>query len=137
MSNTLALDVGTVRVGTAIARSDVAIALPLVTLERAAENFWHDLKDLVHANDISELVVGLPRGLDGQETAQTESVQTFGRELEKRFGLPIIWQDEALTSVKAESILRAQGKPYKKADIDAVAASLILTDYLETHKVFR
>lgn len=132
MSNTLALDIGERRVGVALARGDIQIAVPLTTLLRWSDEFWDDLKDAILKNDISHLVLGLPRGLDGQETAQTKATQAFGAELASKFDLPITWQDEALTSVKAESILRAQGKPYNKGDIDALAASLILTDYLET-----
>ena len=45
----------------------------------------------------------------------------------------IVYQDESLTSVMAEEKLKSSGKPYEKADIDALAAALILQDYLETH----
>lgn len=135
MSNTLALDVGDTRVGIALARGDIRIAIPHTTLQRKSEDFWDELRDIVAKNDVTELVVGLPRGLDGQETDQTRSAREFGDELATRLNLPITWQDEALTSVKAEGILRSQGKHYGKSEIDALAASLILTDYLETHKV--
>jgi putative Holliday junction resolvase len=135
MSSVLALDVGHVRVGVAQARSDLRMAIPLTTLARNDDDFWSQLQQLLTQNEVSEIVIGLPRGLDGQETDQTRAVQAFGSELTGKINLPIIWQDEALTSVKAESILRSQGKPYKKGDIDALAASLILTDYLETHRL--
>lgn len=132
MTSTLALDVGEKRVGVAIAHGDVRIALPMTTLERQADDFWEDLLELIAKQDVGQLVIGLPRGLDGQETDQTRAALAFGDELAEKTDISITWQDEALTSIKAESILRSQGKPYKKADIDALAASLILTDYLET-----
>lgn len=135
MSNTLALDIGDERVGVALAHGDVRIAVPQATLQRKAPDFWQQLQEIIAKNNIAELVLGLPRGLDGQETAQTQSARAFGDELAAITDLQIHWQDEALTSVKAEGILRAQGKPYQKGDIDALAASLILTDYLETNKV--
>lgn len=132
MSSTLALDVGEKRVGVAIAHGDVRIALPMTALARQDDDFWEGLLEVIAKNDIGQLVIGLPRGLDGQETDQTRAAQAFGEELAQKTDIPLVWQDEALTSIKAESILRSQGKPYAKGDIDALAASLILTDYLET-----
>lgn len=134
-NNTLALDIGEKRVGVALARSDIQIAMPLTTLQMQSDDFWAELQDVVTKNEVGQLVLGLPRGLDGQGTDQTRAAQAFGVELASKIGLPVIWQDEALTSVKAESILKSQGKPYQKGDIDALAASLILTDYLETHRL--
>jgi putative Holliday junction resolvase len=134
-SNVIALDVGEQRVGVAIAREGLSVALPLVTLGRTAANFWIELLQIVKQNNISKIVVGLPRGLDGQETAQTMAARTFGDQLKQQTELPIIWQDEAVTSVQAEALLKQQGKPYGKGDIDAVAASLILQDYLNSQKV--
>lgn len=133
-NNVLALDVGEKRVGVALARAGLSVALPLVTLERQAADFWHQLLQTMKQNDVTELVIGLPRGLEGQETAQTVSAQAFGQELSSQTDVPIHWQDEALTSVKAEEILKNSGKPYEKGNIDALAASLILADYLETHR---
>ena len=48
--------------------------------------------------------------------------------------VPIAWQDEALTSVKAKETLQATQKPYNKADVDALAASYILADYIQEAK---
>ena len=80
-------------------------------------------------------MVGLPRGLDGQRTAQTEEVEAFARGLGERFGLPVHMQDEAVTSKQAEAELEARGKPYGKGDIDALAATYILQDWLATQEV--
>ena len=134
-SNIVALDVGEQRVGVAIARDGLQVALPLTTLDRQAADFWETLAALLKEHHVSEVVIGLPRGLDGQESAQTAAAQAFGTELSAQTETSIHWQDEALTSVKAEAILKQQGKPYAKSDIDTLAASLILTDYLETRQV--
>lgn len=134
-NNLLALDVGEKRVGVALARADVRVPVVLETLERQASDFWQKLASVIKQHDIEEVVIGLPRGLDGQETAQTAHVQAFAREFASKFSQPFIYQDEALTSVQAENILSAGGKQYAKTDIDALAASLILSDYLETEKV--
>ena len=134
-SNLLALDVGDERVGIALARADVRIPVPVATLLRSEPAFWEQLSDIVSRHDVSQLILGLPRGLDGQETAQTAATRVFSDELARRTGLPIQWQDEALTSVKAEDMLKNTGKPYSKSDIDALAACYILSDYMETLKV--
>ena len=131
-SNILALDIGEKRVGVALARSQVRVPVALETLERQAVDFWELLQKLLKDHEIDEIVLGLPRGLEGQETAQTKYVQDFAKELANHSSLPVHWQDEALTSVQSENILSKSGKSYEKADIDAVAASLILSDYLQS-----
>ena len=79
---------------------------------------------------MTQLVIGLPRGLEGQTTPQTEATQTFGSSLAEQLKLPVNWQDEALTSAQAEAELKARGKPYTKEAIDALSATYILEDYL-------
>lgn len=130
-SNTLGLDVGEKRVGIALLRRSPRIPVALTTLERQAEDFWQQLTKIIQDNQIEQLVIGLPRGLNGQETDQTLAAQKFATELQKQIHLPLVWQDEAVTSIQAEEALKASGKPYEKADIDATAAQLILSDYLE------
>jgi putative Holliday junction resolvase len=126
----LALDVGAVRIGVALASSTARIASPLTTLDATADVQQH-LAQIINSEMVSAIVVGLPRGLDGQETAQTATIRDFAGSL-KHFGLPIHLQDEALTSRKAKDELESRGKPYAKADVDALAATYILEDYLAT-----
>jgi putative Holliday junction resolvase len=128
--NILALDVGERRIGVAVAGSEAKLARPLTTLLNT-DKFFDELAKIVQQEDIGRLVVGLPRGLEGQTTAQTETVQGFAKELENRLGLPVHLQDEALTSVQAEAELKQRRKPSVKGDIDALAATLILEDYLQ------
>ena len=125
----LALDVGEKRVGVAIANQEIRLARPLITLLHDA-HFWDKLAALIEEYNVVAIAVGLPRGLDGQETAQTRYTASFISELRGRFDGPVQAQDEATTSVKAEVELRARGKPYEKSDIDALAATYILEDYL-------
>lgn len=130
-SNALGLDVGAVRIGVALATRELSVARPLKTLAHQAADFWTEFDTLCDVHDIDTVVLGLPRGLDGQETAQTAATRAFGEELGIHAPqLRIVWQDEALTSVKAEDALRQNGKPYTKGDIDALAASYILADYV-------
>lgn len=124
----LGLDVGEQRIGLAIARAGSQLPVPLLTLPNN-ETFLSRLETIIHDEDVEILVVGLPRGLDGQETRQTSNVRNFSTNLEQ-FNLPISFQDEALTSYHADLELRARHKPYTKADIDALSATYILEDYM-------
>ena len=79
------------------------------------------------------VVVGLPRGLDGHDTAQTLAVRRFTDDtIWRKLHIEAVFQDEAGTSSVAEDRLKEAGKPYAKADIDAEAATIILQDYLDT-----
>lgn len=130
----LALDVGGRRIGVALASTAARIAAPLTTLDReASQDIQADIAKLVSEHQIATVVVGLPRGMGGQETAQTAAIRAFVSELEKKLEVPVVLQDEAGTSLQAEDNLKALGKPYSKADIDASAAAIILNDYLQAY----
>jgi putative Holliday junction resolvase len=128
-NNTMALDVGAQRIGVAVANAIARLPHPLITLTHD-ENIWSGIEALVGREEIGTIVVGLPRNLNGDDTKQTMSARNFASELSERCGLPIHLQDEALTSRKAESELNKRGRPYTKGDIDALAATYILEDYL-------
>lgn len=132
VNNILALDVGGARIGVAVASSIARIAHPLATLSVSPSTI-DDLRQIVKDEQIDILVVGLPRNLSGEQTGQTTAVQHFARQLEE-LDLPINFQDEAVTSAKAEAELVSRGKPYSKGDIDALAATYILEDFLLTYK---
>src|ERR1019366_4783497 len=117
----MALDVGERRIGIALADSQTRLPKALKTLERSP-NFVNDMKDLIDDNRTSLLVIGLPRGLDGQTTDQTRKTEAFVADFQQDIKLPIHWQDEALTSKQAEAELNKRGKPYVKGDVDALAA---------------
>ena len=125
----LALDIGEKRIGVAQADSEVRIAFPLFTLD-ADELFIKRFREIVAEKQPSLLVVGYPRNQQGEPTAQTREVERATDEL-KFFGVPIVFQDESLTSVLAEDYLKRHNRTYTKADIDAHAAAIILSDYLE------
>lgn len=133
-SNALALDVGEVRVGVAVAEHGLGIARPLTTLAND-ETLVTKIQELLNVHNIKTVVVGLPRGLDGQDTQQSKKVEQFASQLEKLLNTEIHLQDEALTSVRAKETLAHSGKPFTKEDVDAVAASLILSDYMDEVRV--
>ena len=129
MSSILGLDIGEKRVGVAIADAPVFLAHPLATIETA--ELQEVLETLFRERDIEKIVVGYPRNQSGEATAQTGFAQAVMQKLQIPKGVHTVWQDESLTSVKAEAELAQRGRPYQKADIDALAATYILEDYLK------
>lgn len=85
------------------------------------------------ADGLSTIVVGLPRRLDGSDNDQTPIVRVFAAGLARASGLPVILQDERLTSREAESRLALRERDWRKrkAKLDAAAAAIILQDYLD------
>jgi putative Holliday junction resolvase len=131
----VALDVGTRRIGVAVANNIARIARPLTTITNE-EGVMLTIRQLLDAEDACAVVVGLPRGLDGQETQQTALVEQFVGKMKEIVHLPVYFQDEALTSRKAEAELDSRHKPYQKGEIDALAAAYILEDFLQDHSEY-
>ena len=127
----IALDVGEKRIGVALADTSVRIAVARDTISVDGTQLQQIAK-IVEQEGVQTVVVGYPRNQSGESTQQTQYVEQFAAQLEPIVPT-VVFQDESLTSVKAEELLKAQKKPYAKGDIDALAASLILQDYLESH----
>lgn len=127
----IGLDVGEKRIGVAVADTGVRIAIALETVQ-ADGNEIQSIAELVLKEGADTLVLGYPRNQAGEATTQTEYVEKFAQRLEP-LEIPIVFQDESLTSVMAEQRLKSYGKPYVKEDIDAQAATIILQDYLEAN----
>lgn len=128
----VALDIGERRIGVAVANTAARLAAPLTTVEHNSR-VMEELVRILQRQQAIAVVVGLPRGLSGQHTAQTTAVEAFVLQLRQYIDLPIYWQDEALTSKQAEVELQSRHKPFTKADIDALAANYILEDFLKEH----
>lgn len=126
-----ALDVGDKRIGVSLATLVARLPQPHGVIANN-EQAYSNVKKLIEEHNVSLLVIGLPRGLDGQETAQTEQVRQFVDQLKKMVDLPIHWQDEALTSRQAHAELEQKGL-YNKEAVDALAATYILSDFFAQH----
>ena len=125
----LGLDVGTVRIGVAIADTAVRIAVPHDYVEVNGDEI-ETIAELVTRNEVDTIVVGYPRNQSGEPTNQTTFVEEFADKLVD-FDATVVFQDESLTSVIAEQRLTSRRKPYTKGDIDSEAAAIILQDYME------
>lgn len=136
MSRILAVDFGARRIGIALSDPTRTIASPLTTLPRRAGKRppWPEIVRLVEENEVTELVVGLPLDLAGEEGAWAAEVRVFGDQLARRTGLPVHWVDERLSSVHAERAVRSLGlrrsQREEKERVDAAAAAIILETHL-------
>lgn len=134
VTNILGLDIGERRIGVAVANSLARLPRPLITLTND-QTIWEQLDRIINEENVGAIVVGLPRNLSGEETAQTKTIRDFALELGTYIDLPLHFQDEALTSRQAETELDDRGKGYDKSAIDALAATYILDDFLNSHNM--
>lgn len=142
----LGIDLGNRRIGLAISDASATLARPLKTIERGvsdehAADALHEAVETTNAelggdDTIQCLVVGLPTRLDGSANEQTARVQKMVALLSARFTIPVVLQDERLSSHEAEERLQLREKDWRKrkARLDAAAAAVILQDYLDQHK---
>jgi putative Holliday junction resolvase len=124
------------------------MAQPLSTMERVNRNEdMRRLREMVREHGVKEIVVGLPLRLDGTRGEMAEEVERFAQRLRKQIGVAVELVDERLTSWEAERLLeetqgrfihdekRSGGKKQKnvkaKMTVDAVAAAVILKEYLD------
>lgn len=125
----VALDVGEKRIGVAVGDNGVRIAVPFDTIEADGDEIERIAKVILDEK-ATVVVIGYPRNQSGEATAQTAYVEAFAKKLHD-IAPAIVFQDESLTSVLAEQRLQSYKKPYTKGDIDALAAAIILQDYME------
>ena len=129
----LAVDYGDARTGIAI--SDLLCSIvgsTKVIHSRNPEKTLEEICRLVGENGVGEIVVGLPKNMDGTEGARAQLCREFAQQLRERTGLPVAHWDERRTTVEAHNILSQHNYHGKKRKntVDAVAASLILEGYL-------
>ena len=130
----LGLDPGTKTIGMAISDVRRTMASPLVTLQRT--RFADDverLSKIIDQEGIVGLVVGMPINMDGTRGPRAQSVRAFRRHLSERINLPILYQDERLSTDAARTQMAETGasKRAQSLGIDAAAAQVILTDALK------
>ena len=132
----IAIDFGTRRIGLAIAESTDSGAYPLATITRVS--WGQDLQQIarwISSRAATRLVVGLPLNMDGSEGSSARAARTFGAQLATHLLLPVDYSDERLTSFEARERLSNQGrKRRRKTAVDAVAATIILEEWLAAHR---
>jgi putative Holliday junction resolvase len=127
----LGVDSGDVRVGIALKPKDRAKAEPVCVLANSTDIF-RQILGLAEENHIDTVVVGLPRDINGNETAQTRKARHFAGELADSTDLHVILHDEFATSERARQRLGRLSREQEKAQLDATAAAVLLDDYMES-----
>ncbi len=133
MGRTLGIDFGSKRVGLALSDRLNLIASPYKTLNYISEKeLIAQLKSIVYENNIEIFVLGLPINMKGEDTIQTKKVRNF-KKLLSGLGLPVIYEDERLSSISAKNSLVLQNikTGHNKGAIDRTAAAIILQQYLD------
>jgi putative Holliday junction resolvase len=136
----LAVDVGRRRVGLAISDPSATLARPLTTLTVTGATLLPAVVGAVEQlssepDGLARIVVGLPKHLDGTESAETRIVEQFVAALRRRTQVPVVTEDERLSSREAESRLALHERDWRKrkAKLDAAAAAVILQEHLDRH----
>jgi putative Holliday junction resolvase len=136
MTRLLGVDLGTERIGLALGDTVTGKVVPLTTFRRS--DLGRDARSVAKfavEQRIDELVVGLPLNMDGSEGSIARAARKFGVQLGSYLSLPVEYADERLTSVEARERLSAQGGLRGKKDaIDALAAAIILEDWLTANR---
>lgn len=155
MARLMAIDVGEARIGVATCDTRVILASPYTTLHisRNEEQTWKAIQQIIEETEAEELIVGLPISLDGQLHAQGQRIQSFAQRLQDHISIPLTLWDERFSTVEAQRLLaqrgldegekrkrrgsgqqRTQSKRRRRGhEIDALAATIILEDYLSQH----
>lgn len=129
----LGLDVGARRIGVAV--SEGGIAVPLAIVEHVARAMdLARIAEIASREGVAAVIVGLPVSLDGGEHEQARLTRRFGEQLAKEIAIPVIYEDELLSTADAERALRPSASRRRRvAPADDHAAAVILQRYLDAH----
>jgi putative Holliday junction resolvase len=133
----MGLDVGSKTVGVALSDAFGWTAQGLKTIEineAKGEFGFSEVEKLIKEHEVSKMVIGLPKNMNGTIGPRGEASQFYADEINKRFGIPVVLWDERLTTVAAERILLEADVSRKKRKkvIDKMAAAMILQGYLDS-----
>jgi len=134
ITSVLGFDYGKKRIGIATGQTITCSATPCTTLNQVDGNpDWSAIEIEIQQWKPQALIVGMPYHTDGSENKMTATARQFAYELEKRFKLPVIEINEALSSQQAEEILKQDIKinQQNKAEIDKMAAAIIVQRWLD------
>lgn len=130
----MGLDVGDKTIGVALSDPLFITAQPYETIKRTKAKFDIDrIEKIFVENDISLIVVGLPKNMNNTMGPQSMRIISFVDLIKKRIDTEIVYQDERLTTIQSESVLidMSVRRENRKTHIDKIAASFILQTYLD------
>jgi putative Holliday junction resolvase len=128
----LGLDIGDRRIGVALSDPEGILASTLAVVERKEDSLAiRAIIDIINQKQVEQIIVGLPRSLDGGLGWQVNKVKRFVRRLSRYTKVPVAYRDERLTTVMAQRLKRLSGGKKGRGGDDAQAAALILQSYLD------
>lgn len=129
----LGLDLGDARIGVAISDDRRRIAVPLGTVRTGAPADVKAIADLVHAHGVTLVVIGHPLHLSGEAGERAHHAERFADALDAFLDVPVLLQDERLSSVEADRALREAGASgrERRRTVDRSAATVILQAWLD------
>lgn len=130
----MGLDIGDKWIGVALSDPGRILASPLTIIKRQDESHGiESIINLINQNQVSQIVVGLPRSLDGSIGHQAKKVMAFVEKLSGCTEVPVAFRDERLTTVSARRVMRVtkNKKTRRETRDDAIAAAFILQGYLD------
>ena len=129
----LGLDLGDARIGVAISDDRRRIAVPLGTLRTGAPADVKAIADLVHGHDVTLVVIGHPLHLSGEAGERAHHAERFAEALDAFLDVPVLLQDERLSSIEADRALREAGASgrERRQTVDRSAATVILQAWLD------
>lgn len=133
-TRSLGLDIGDRRIGVALSDQGGILATPLTVIERQDERQdTQAIIDIINQHQVKQVIIGLPRSMDGTIGEQAEKVKTFVQRLSRQTEVPVEFRDERLTTVSARRLMQAASvrRTKKKTRDDAIAAAIILQGYLD------
>ena len=124
----IAFDYGDIRIGVAVCDPDGIISSPLAVLRAEDKNLRSEIQSFIAEYEPVQIFIGLPKQLSGAESSSAEKARTFGAMLAELSNIEIVYIDERLSTVSAQSKLREAGKSTRESKelIDAMAAVEIL-----------
>ena len=131
----MAIDYGKKRVGVAITDSMCTIAQPFITIKPKSDfQLIKRLKCLIEENDVGLILVGNPLSMKGEPTKMSQEIERFVKKMRRLIDIEVKLWDERHVSKYAANKLKGMGLSSKKEDIDRVAASIILEEFLESKR---
>jgi putative Holliday junction resolvase len=132
----LCIDYGEVRLGLALSDELCIIARPFGLVEAKGRDVLAEICATAAANQVGEIVVGMPLTLRGTASASTLRVEAFVETLKQRVAIPVVTWDERFSTKQSEQFLIQSGmrRQKRKRKVDSVAAALILQSYLDAQK---
>lgn len=128
----LGLDIGDKRIGVALSDPQGILASPLAIINCRDERADVEaIIAIINQHQAEQIIVGLPRSMDGSIGKQAEKVKAFTQELCNHTKVPVEFRDERLSTVLANRLMREVKKTREKVGRDAIAAALILQSYLD------